>query len=275
MGSESFKDRFLTHLHAYRRDELGIDRPGKFNYRGALVEREHILDGDKWLNIPSGMREQVRTHVEAKGIKLHQYFHHLNSSQAFALALFVPFFGGGADAASALLSALGQPGQLVGWETEAIPCPEEGTNLDARWLRNNGVETFCEVKLTEDEFGKAENDVRHQTKLREIYAPRLSPYIDARLLEADSFFSAYQILRNLWHAAGTASGRVLFLYPRQHTLLTRQLFEVMEHVKPALRDRIDVAHTEDVLTHLTDNPQCPQQLRNYAVELTRKYVLAT
>ena len=79
-------------------EHLGIDTPGEFNYRGKLVEREHILDGDKWLNIPSGAREQVRVHVEAKGIKLHRYFHHLNSSQAFALALFVPFFEGGTDA---------------------------------------------------------------------------------------------------------------------------------------------------------------------------------
>ena len=275
MGSESFKKDLLKHLGKYRRDVLGIAKPGKFNYRGNPVEHEHILDGDKWLNIPSEAREQVRAHVEAKGNKLHRYFHHLNSSQAFALALFVPFFEGGSDAAAALLSALGQPGRLVGWEAEAIPCPEEGTNLDARWLRSNGIETFCEVKLTEDEFGKAEDDARHQAKLLEIYEPRLSPHIDAQLLEKDAFFSSYQILRNLWHAAGTTSGRVLFLYPRQHVTLTRQLSEVLEHVNPTLRDRIDISHTEDVLAHLVDDAQCPQPLRNHAAELSRKYGMAT
>ena len=276
MGSASFKEDLLKHLGKYRRDALGINTPGEFVYRGKTKYYEHILPKDDvWLNIPEQTHKQVREYKERKKITLHQYFHHLNSSQAFALALFVPFFEDGADSASALLSALGQSGKLVDWEAEAVPCPKEGTNLDARWLTNDGIETFCEVKLTEDEFGKAEDDARHEAKLREIYEPRLSPYIDARLLGKNAFFASYQILRNLWHAAGTTSGRVLFLYPKQHEMLTRQLSQVLEHVKPTLRDRIDIAHIEDVLAHLVNDARCPQPLRNHAAELAKKYVMAT
>ena len=65
--------------------------------------------------------------------KRHRYFHHLNSSQAFAFNLFFPYFSGEPESASALLRALGQEGILAGWEPEAVPVPDEETNIDVLW----------------------------------------------------------------------------------------------------------------------------------------------
>jgi len=38
---------------------------------------------------------------------------------------------------------------------EAVPVPDEETNIDVLWATTDGVWTFCEVKLSEADFGKA------------------------------------------------------------------------------------------------------------------------
>lgn len=94
MASPGYKDRLLLHLATYRREVLGVAEAGSFRFRGRDVLVEHVLPEtvDRWLNIPEASRSTVRSAVSKYGVKLHRYFHHLNSSQAFALSLFVPFF---------------------------------------------------------------------------------------------------------------------------------------------------------------------------------------
>lgn len=131
----NYKDLLLSHLAQYRRDVLNVPGPGIFKFRGREVPVEQILPKDQpWLGIPVEARDTVKEYVEAHGVRLHQYFHHLNSSQAFALSLFVPFFEGGSEASTALLRAVGIDGNLVSWAAEAVPDPAEGTNLDASWM---------------------------------------------------------------------------------------------------------------------------------------------
>lgn len=276
MDTLPFKERLLGHLAVYRRDVLGVETPGTFRHRGKDLSVAHILPRDQiWLNIPEGSRSQVRTYVESNGIKLHRYFHHLNSSQAFALSLFVPFFDGPESAARALLRALGQEGGLQEWRAEAVPSKEEGTNLDAWWKSDSGRETFCEVKLTESEFGTAKSDAAHLKKLAGIYRPRLSPFVDRDWLEPERFFAAYQIMRNLWCAAGSDSARAVFLYPREHVALTKALQPVLDALAPALRERVSVVAIEDVLVRLQADSSLPPPLTAYADTLAGKYVPAS
>lgn len=276
MTAEPYKERLLQHLGVYRREQLGVIDPGVFRYRGQDMKVEHVLPKEHgWLNIPSETRSVVQAYVARRKLRLHRYFHHLNSSQAFALSLFVPYFEGAAEASTALLAALGQRSTLESWEAEAIPDPAEATNLDARWSTSDGVETFCEVKLTEAEFGTASDDAVHRAKLESIYAPRLSGVVDPSLLAPREFFKAYQILRNLWHAAGSQTARLVFIYPRQHTVLTRALSPVLEKVSPSLRNRVRVVYVEDVLDALRDNQSCPDKLRAYAGILAEKYLPRT
>lgn len=272
----NYKDLLLSHLAQYRRDVLNVPGPGIFKYRGREVPVEHILPKDQpWLGIPVEARDTVKEYVEVHGVRLHQYFHHLNSSQAFALSLFVPFFEGGREASTALLRAVGIDGNLVGWAAEAVPDPAEGTNLDASWSTSAHRKYFCEVKLTEAEFGVAANDVAHQKKLKDIYEPRLRDHVHASRLEASVFFQSYQILRNLWHAAGSPDSYVVFLFPRQHDVLSHLLNPVLDDVTSALRDRVIVAHAEDVLASIMLDQSCPLHLRAYADRLSQKYLLAT
>lgn len=271
--SAPYKNRLLAHLAGYRRTVLGVKQAGTFRHRGRVIPVEHVLPAgvSKWLNIPEEVRGQVQAAVEKYEVKLHRYFHHLNSSQAFALALFVPFFERPASART-LLRALGIEGDVQNWRPEAIPDATEGTNLDAWWITTPGVEYFCEVKLTEDGFGAALSDARHMSKLREIYRPRLDGLVAPSGLEPDEFFGAYQIFRNLWHAAGSPSSRVLFLFPRGQVSLGKQLDSVLRVVTASLRERVLIAHTEDVLTRLSTDPEDSQESQRYAQILATKYL---
>ena len=59
------------------------------NWRGKFYP--HILPKEKKdLNIIEGIRNDFWPYLNKTDIKLHQYFHHLNSSQALCFNLFFP-----------------------------------------------------------------------------------------------------------------------------------------------------------------------------------------
>ena len=270
----SYRNELIEHLVAYKRTHLGSIVAGTYNYRGQNVLRQHILPHrDGLLNLMESTREEIVVYLSSNPqIKKHKYFHHLNSSQAFALNLFVPYFQSRDGAAESLLTALGQKGSLVGWELESVPDTVEGTNLDAVWDTSEGVRTFCEVKLSEQDFGKARRDQRHLDKLREIYLPRLAPYLDQEMQAPTAFFASYQILRNVWHMLGTANARLLLLLPRANANLWPLLGGILARLPPSVHERISTVAIEDVLKHLQTDPRCPRELRAYAEQLQTKYV---
>lgn len=269
-----YTERLLPHLARYRREELGIAEAGTFYYRGEELRVEHILPKEaQWLGIPPETRSNVLEYCTGRGIKLHRHFHHLNSSQAFALSLFVPFLEGVESSRVALLRSLGVEGDRTSWQPEHVPDKGEGTNVDAWWTTSNGAQYFCEVKLTESEFGAAADDETHRNKLAKIYSPRLQPHLRPERLEPKSFFEAYQILRQVWHAAGTEDSFALFLYPRQRDDLTTILERVLADISSPLRERIIIVYAEDVLARLMVDDSCPQPMRVYARRLAEKYLL--
>src|SRR5690348_16851767 len=199
MRTLTYQDALRTHLIQYKRRHLGISEPGVFWYRGRQVLHQHILpDAFGLENLLQEALPTAGAFLTSNPAKRHKDFHHLNSSQAFAFNLFFPYFSGGPLAASALLRALGQNCQLVNWEPEAVPDSIEQTNIDMSWTTTDGFANFCEVKLSEVEFGTASDDNRHRAKLSQIYSPRLSGHLDPHALEPAEFFAAYQFYRNLW-----------------------------------------------------------------------------
>jgi hypothetical protein len=270
----SYQNCLKAHLASYKRATLGDLPAGSFDHHGRLLACGHILPTSNWpLNLIAESRDKVLSFLRANPqIKLHKYFHHLNSSQAFALNLFVPYFEGGLAASSALLGAFGQWGRLGRWDLEAIPDPTEGTNLDAVWDTEDGTRTFCEVKLSESGFGTAPHDERHHGKLQYIYLPRLAPHLSPELQTAVGFFGSYQTLRNIWHLVGAPKGRLVFLLPRANRRLWSMLDVVLNGVTPQVRARINCVAIEDVFSELTANTACPAGFRTYAARLREKYV---
>lgn len=266
----TYKNDLLTHLGRYRQEVLGIETPGTYKGR----EYGHILPEDQmWLGIPAEARDLVRRYVGKHNVKLHQYFHHLNSSQAFGLSLFVPFFEGSPASQQSILGALGLNGELAAWRPERISDPAEGTNVDAWWCFEDGREVHCEVKITEGEFGSAKIIKSRLRKLEEIYEPKLRHHLSKSAFEPETFFASYQIYRNLWQVADNENGTVLFLFPCQQKSLTRQLNEVLKTVTSRLRDRVMVVHSETLLARLIADPRCPKALRDYAQALVDKFRL--
>lgn len=115
--ADSYVAELNEQLSSYRENILGICEKGAFTHLGKRVSYGHILPmGDKWTNILERFQPEIRAYIEASGVALHRYFHHLNSSQAFALNLFFPFFKRRQSAV--LLRALGLHGTAWQWGFE-------------------------------------------------------------------------------------------------------------------------------------------------------------
>jgi hypothetical protein len=272
----SYRTRLVEHLTSYRENQLGIADSGVFRYRDRNVPRGHVLPiTEKWRNLLPFGEAAIRKYLDQHPtIKLHRYFHHLTSSQAFALNLFVPFFEGGPDSSRALIRAFGQSGQIMEWKPEAVPSADEGTNLDAWWRLENRLETFCEVKLCEGEFGKCEADNKHREKLNSIYNPRLRGVVSDQLLTEDTFFANYQILRNLWHLVGSTNAELIFLLPKSNARLWKQLGTALKSVVQDVNKRVRVVATDTLLESLINDERCPAEYREYAMQLQEKYAPA-
>ena len=267
-----YQESLNRHLANYKASRLGVDKPGTFRHKGVDIEYGHILPVElKWLNLLEPFRAEIRNYLDAhRDVRPHKYFHHLNSSQAFALNLFVPFFGTGAPAP--LLRALQMDGSVSDWRLEYVPYAEEGTNVDVAWRDEDGSWTYCEVKLSEQGFGMAKRDQRHEDKLVKIYQPVLEAYCPAELLEPGRFFADYQILRNVWLVAREPTASLLFLLPRRNESLWGPLRSVLDVLPATLAERIHVVAVEDVLDTLCRDQSLSRQLGAYAELLTEKYV---
>ena len=270
-----YKDTLYAHLGKYKTQRLGISQQGTWKDRNGEVHYyEHILpDGLEYLNLLESIRAEMRAYLAARpDIKLHKDFKHLNSSQAFAFNLFFPYFAGGAVSANALGKALGLDMDVAseGWQFEEIQ--DENTNVDVVWQSQSGQKVFCEVKLSEAEFGKAKIDQRPHDKLRDVYRPRLEGLVSADLLEPEIFFAHYQLLRNVSLLHGSANSHLVILFPKANMALMPQLERVQAGINPAHSHRIHAAHVEDTLASLTANQSLPAYLQAYASALEEKYV---
>jgi hypothetical protein len=151
--------------------------------------------------------------------------------------------------------------------------PDEETNIDVLWATTDGVRTFCEVKLSEADFGKALDDERHRSKLADIYGKILSGHLEASRLERPASFDAYQFNRNVWHMVRTDRSRLIFLLPRANAGLWSLLQWLLSGVAPGTRERISVVAIEDVIANLAADDQCPERLRGYPRKLKQKYLI--
>lgn len=263
-----------AHLASYKTKYLGAFEPGKYIYRGEELRYDHILPREQaWLNLLAQYRPDIQQYLSDRPeIALHRYFHHLNSSQAFALNLFFPYFEKGG--AYQLLAAMGSAGHLTSWVPEYIVDAEEGTNVDVSWL-SGGVRTYCEVKLSEQEFGTAKDDERHRGKLERIYRPSLVGACAPEWLQPESFFQNYQLFRNLWLISREPGSNLVFLAPRANRRIWTQLTAFFGILHEPIATRVRAVAIEDVIESLAAAADLPPALRTYAELLRDKYIPPT
>lgn len=272
---KDYQKDLRAHLSRYAREQLGVTEPGIFRWRGQDLPYDHILPAEKAdLNFLAHCRSELLLYLEANPrIKPHRFFHHLSSSQAFAFNLFFPFLTSEAPDSAAFFLHFGteQPGRND-WEFESIPDRREGTNVDVAWTADNGGRLYCEVKLTEAEFGAVQNLPKYRVKLETINRDRLSSLVPARYLEPAVFRAHYQILRNLALLHRNPRDRLVFLLPRENEQVQRRLTPFLAELPPATRSRVRVVLTEELLESLLSGASLPDPLRTHTAAVAAKYI---
>jgi hypothetical protein len=172
-----------------------------------------------------------------------------------------------------MAQALGLKGDIQEWHFEYVPDAEEGTNVDVAWQNSDGKWVFCEVKLSEGEFGCAKPDQRHEKKLREIYSPRLHGIVDEGLLKFNEFCRHYQLLRNISLLGTHPDSHVVFLIPEQNNALSSPLQAVLGSLTASVQHRVHVSYLEKILASLKNHRTLNPELKLYAVQLEEKYVV--
>ena len=263
-----------SHLAEYKANRLGVQESGLFGGNGRVYR--HILPSKlRQLNVLEPFRAEFWAyHKRHPEVRLHRYFHHLNSSQALAFNLFFPFFTSGASARIALTRSLGIASHVTRWKFEHVPNRLEGTNVDVAWCSPVGGWVYCEVKLSETEFGAATPDAQHRHKLEHIYAKRLSGLVKPELLEPNKFFRHYQLLRNISFLSSPRVDHVVFLLPAANKALAASLARVVDALQPLARGRVRVRYLEQVLQSLQHSAGLPPAVRQCGKWLSEKYVPA-
>jgi hypothetical protein len=268
-----YQTALRKHLAEYKANRLGIQEAGVYRKTGRTYK--HLLPSNlRYLNLLESIRAEFRDYLRHNSaVRLHPDFHHLNSSQALTFNLFYRFLSAGGEAAGLIAQALGLGGDIREWHFEYVPDPEEGTNVDVAWQSSDGTWAFCEVKLSEGEFGGAKPDQRHETKLREIYSPRLQGLVDERLLQFNEFCRHYQLLRNISLLATHAGSNVIFLIPEQNSGLIPALNTVLSSLAASVRHRVHVSYLEKVISSLKNHGTLSPEFKVYAAQLEEKYVV--
>ncbi len=269
---KSYQTALKQHLGSYKKRRLGVRQNGVYVQNGERYP--HILPRDlKRLNILESIRSEFFDYLAHNtGIKLHRDFHHLNSSQALTFNLFFPFRSGSLAARRCLATALGTPGIISDIRFEHKPATD-GTSVDAACLSDSGHWTYCEVKLSESQFGIAKADAEHRAKLRRTYAPQLAGHVPEELLDAGPFFASYQILRNVWLLSLSEGSHVAFVFPAANASIARHLNYILSLITPSFRARITSVPLEALLDSLRQAIDLEPRLHTYIDSLAEKYVL--
>lgn len=269
----TFRNRVCAHLSDYRKTHLGIDEEGIFFHGGHEHRKGHILPkGSERRNLlePYGDTFFLSKHSQAKR---HQFFHHLNSSQALCFNLFFPLLAEGELAllAHSLRSTIHPPFEATFEKESEIEIAERRTSFDFHIRRVEGREVYVEVKYTEEGFASAIDDEKHRTKFFNTYMPLLqqNEYLTNECKDQAFFLRYYQILRNLVHI--TPESEVRFLIPRANIKVALQAENAREQfLTESGRNKFRIIYLEDLVTELIDSCK-DRQLSGYYESFREKY----
>lgn len=262
------------HLALYKQGPMKILEAGIWVGNGKAYD--HVLPvAKREHNILEPIRAAFWEYADQSGLRarLHRDFHHLSSSQALAFNLFFTFFGLRWSEPAILLDALRMSDKRVAsFAFESVPDEEEATNFDFFASFTDGTRLLVEVKLSESDFGKCKNDAEHQLKRDTVYRSRLAGKVQQGAVDSDTFFSQYQLMRNVSHLR--EGDALVLLLPRANrsTFAHAERF-VRDVVTDVARPAVHVIALEDLLNTMSQASTGPQTA-NMISQLTEKYVVA-
>lgn len=275
---QTFSAIAQKHLAEYKRGELKINEDGI--YKKDRKPRTHILpEKEQQQNILPSFRGSFWAFHETSDIKLHNDFHHLNSSQALCFNLFSPFVLE-SDYRPILNKVFEVPSDdsICDAEFEKVVASadwhcgcQEQTNFDFYLRLASGAQIYVELKYSESKFGHAENDARHAEKLNTIYLPRLKHAVKPDCLTPEFVLKHYQLFRNICYITGNVQDRLFLIYPKANSNLTYAENFLQTAIVPAVRTRIRILHLEDLTTQILTSATS-EKLREHYRSLQRKYL---
>jgi len=247
------------HLGLYKIEELAIK--GNGIWVNNKKEYEHIIpEKQKEKNlIEKTYYTNLIDFAFNNKIKLHSGFHHMNSSQALTLNLFVPLIV--EHQMVIVLKLLGIHDQIEKSVFEHIEDKSEYTNFDF-FIKGIKENIFFEVKYTEDKFGSTKPDQNHVEKYEQIYKNPLKEI--AEVSEAE-FFKEYQLWRNIIYST---RGVVVFVFPKFRVDLTLEVENAIKKLKN--NDRVKILFIEDILEKVIETNN--HSLIEHFNEFAKKYL---
>lgn len=264
------KNLIEPHLTKYKENVLKIKECGIWEKNNK--EYSHVLPKSEMkLNlIDEGYKDKLETtfcEVEKRNA-IHEYFAHLNSSQALCFNLFVPII---AEKCFKFIDgniSNNAEAEFEHIEKNSFEKPDnekEKTNFD--FFIQDKTKYFFEVKYTEEKFADTKADERHIKKYEDFYSCRLKEI--ANELSQEDFFEEYQLWRNICHVKEKDSV-VFFVFPRLRTDLEKAVVKAKEKCIEQWRENIKILYVDEIVEELkaSDNPK----LQKHYTEFYEKYL---
>lgn len=269
---ESSKNRFFdicSNLSKYKEEKLKISRNGFYRFNKNEFEKEHILpkeDIEKNL-LDSDCSQALKSYfneIKSRN-KIHRYFHHLNSSQALTLNLFVPIIE-----EKLYQIIIKNEKKIVKKSFEYIEDSSFETSYKTNFdffFQTENEKYFFEVKYTEKKFGSAEIDRSHIKKFNKEYKNVLDAVCLSSINE-NEFLNNYQLWRNICYSI---YGQVYFVIPLFRTDLRKQIEEAVTKLKNNYKEKIHIFIIDDFVSELINSNNV--KLSNHYKEFRKKYLL--
>jgi hypothetical protein len=255
-------------------------------WKKSNATKPHILPFiHRFENLLTQYRTELITYLRKnKNIKLHQFFHHLNSSQAMCLNMFYPLIE--EKKLDLLFDVLKIEKVSVDYDSvcfekesdiEKAPIIEQGidkrpTCFDFYFKTIDGKEFHFEIKYTEERFAKAEHDNSHEAKYEAIYKNHCSA-INSEYCNCNSFLDNYQIMRNLIHVSNKSY--VVFIYPENNKKIKQQAEDSKSFlVKSEFQQHVINLTWEDLLGYLDSINLDSEKLTTQMNDFKQKYCIA-
>jgi hypothetical protein len=292
----SFKKNVQDYLGSYKKKVLGISKHGKWwinKKDNQYVERFHILplnegvkkdykygkNNIRKLNLIEPYRDECWDFIIKHRIPLHQYFHHLTSSQGMCLNFFYPFFK--ERKLSIVLNSLGVSNLIsdndidysdVAFEQESsIDNDKQATSFDFYLSLLNGQKFYFEIKYTETGFGSKEVDEKSTKRFEEVYKKPANNVLIRDFQDPKISLQNYQIMRNLIHLGQDSF--VIFIYPKGNTVVGEQgKLAKSSFLRKEYKNNLIVETWESLVKAVSEQPSLPDRLTRQIASFCEKYL---
>ena len=283
----TFQETIKVHLIAYKKKNFARLPNGYWKRSEPPVELEYAFtEDDREENLIGAYKDDFLSYKNKlkDDIKLHLYFHHLNSSQAMCLNFFFPLFK--ENRLDLVLDFLGFAGDRVKYDTVAFEKESKidgmlnyrPTNFDFYFETETGKKFYFEIKYMEHDFGKAPKDKNDKTlfdqehidKFNKVYSKNLVAIKPAYQV-MNEFLSNYQLLRNVIHAG--PGSFVVFVYPKENGRIKQNVAKAInEIVVDKWAQHVLAAEWELIFDFVNRNIH-PSKLSGQMNEFKEKYFL--